>query len=388
MKSNLIIEKFQFENLLFLPYELRVPSNYLIYFEREQNLGLNKYIVDNLDLIRARIKSIDKIFIYMPSIGGDTKNLKTILEFYFPQLALNELGDNIIKIHKELRLKQITIEASDLIAEALSLNNFAPTPYDYCKLISLIGYSGSVSNGFIFFNGENQYVLSCSGQLNPNYDLLFQDLVAFIDSIKPDMSHLSICPPSIDYSEQLDEESKKIVYEIEENLINLKESGQLLLLIPVLKQVIEEQVKRINLSDISRIEINVQNRIWLPYFKKEVEMSYLTKSIYFLFLKHPEGINLKDLGDNRKELLTIYTSVSNQLDYEKMMKSVEDVCNLDTNAIYAHLSRIKSAYYKLMDKSYAKHYIISGFGEENRKVLISKNGIDWENPNPIDVYDL
>ena len=91
------------------------------------------------------------------------------------------------------------------------------------------------------------------------------------------------------------------------------------------------------------MEINDQNKILLPYFKKEVELSHLTKAIYFLFLKHPEGINLKELGKHKKELLTIYTSVSNQLDYDKMSRSIDDVIDVETKAIYTHLSRTKSA---------------------------------------------
>lgn len=70
--------------------------------------------------------------------------------------------------------------------------------------------------------------------------------------------------------------------------------------------------------------------------------------MYLLFLKHPQGIKLNELGNYKKELVSIYFSVSNQLDYDKMIKSVDDVINLETKAIYTHLSRIKSAYYKIM----------------------------------------
>jgi hypothetical protein len=127
------------------------------------------------------------------------------------------------------------------------------------------------------------------------------------------------------------------------------------------------------------MEINSQNKILLPYFKKEVELSHLTKSVYFLFLKHPEGINLKELSNYKKELLNIYTSVSNQLDYDKMAKSIDDVINIETKAIYTHLSRIKSAFYKIMDASFAKYYIVSGSGEEDRKVLFNAYDIAWNN---------
>jgi len=58
------------------------------------------------------------------------------------------------------------------------------------------------------------------------------------------------------------------------------------------------------------------------------------------------------------------------LDYDKMSKSIDDVINLETKAIYTHLSRIKSAFYKIMDASFAQYYIVSGSGENERKVLL------------------
>lgn len=156
----------------------------------------------------------------------------------------------------------------------------------------------------------------------------------------------------------------------------------------ILKDLLNKQSEKIDFKSISKMEIDYQNKIQLPYFKKEVELSHLTQSIHFLFLKHPEGINLKELSNSKKELLTIYTSVSNQLDYDKMAKSIDDVINLETKAIYTHLSRIKSAFYKIMDDSFARHYIISSSGEEDRKVLFNTFSITWNSYNSLDDFDL
>ena len=180
-------------------------------------------------------------------------------------------------------------------------------------------------------------------------------------------------------TEQLDDETKELVKDIENRLAELKDNGQLLFLIPILKEILNKQSEKVDFNSISKMEINYQNKIFLPYFKKEVELSHLTKSVYFLFLKHPEGINLKELGNYKKELLTIYTSVSNQLDYDKMAKSIDDVINLETKAIYTHLSRIKSAFYKIMDASFAKYYIVSGSGEDERMVIFNTKDIIWNN---------
>lgn len=194
--------------------------------------------------------------------------------------------------------------------------------------------------------------------------------------------------PAEELTEQLDDETKELVKDIENKLEELKDSGQLLFLIPILKDLLNKQSEKIDFKSISKMEINSQNKILLTYFKKEVELSHLTKSVYFLFLKHPEGINLKELGNYKKELLNIYTSVSNQLDYDKMTKSIDDVINIETKAIYTHLSRIKSAFYKIMDASFAQYYIVSGSGEEDRKVLFNTFSISWNNYNTLDDFDL
>jgi hypothetical protein len=216
-----------------------------------------------------------------------------------------------------------------------------------------------------------------------NYNLFFEEALLYL---KPEVEDFTLGDfmlgsflPMQELTEQLDEETKAFVKDIEDKLDELRDTGQLLFLIPILKDILNRQSEKIDFKGISKMEINYQNKILLPYFKKEVELSHLTKAIYFLFLKHPKGINLRELGNYKKELLTIYTSVSNQLDYDKMAKSIDDVIDIETKAIYTHLSRIKSAYYKIMDASFAKYYIVSGSGEEDRMVLFNTKDIIWNN---------
>lgn len=369
---NLIVDRFgaKFEDDIQSNFKLQF-KNYVIYFEKEEDLELNSYIRENYNRLQVSFAKAYKKFIYIPLITEEHLNLDEVIEYYYPQFSFYNLSNKI----------------NDKYIDQLS----KPLNIKYNDLLELIGYDGSINSGFIFLDYES-YAFGVSthftkNKVNNDYQPFFDDLIAYFYFIE-DGYCFCISNPIKDYSEQLDDETIKIINEIESKLSNLQQSGQLILLAPILKQILNEQVKKINLDDISRIEINLQNRIWLPFFKKEVEMSHLTKSIYFLFLKHPEGINLKDLENHKRELLNIYTSISNQLDYDKMKKSVYDVCCIETKAIYSHISRIKSAYYKLMDASYAKHYIISGYGEENRKVLFNNKAIDWDELNFIDNYDL
>jgi hypothetical protein len=367
-------------------YKLNIPYNYVIYFEQEQNKELSLYIRKNHEALKTKFASIDLNFIYLPLLTSSVKSIEKVIEYYFPQLNYYQIPEKISVRYTEKIMGQIAIKFQDDISLILEKQEDAITPIDSKELLNIIDYKGSIKSGLLFFNmrygviGVSDFFFSNSNQ---NYELFFEEVLLYLTSEKEDFAlgdnMIANFLPALELTEQLDDETKELVKNIEDKLEELKDSGQLLFLIPILKDLLNKQSEKIDFESISKMEINYQNKILLPYFKKEVELSHLTKSIYFLFLKHPEGINLKELSNYKKELLTIYTSVSNQLDYDKMSRSIDDVINVETKAIYTHLSRIKSAYYKIMDASFAKYYIVSGSGAEERKVLFNTNDIDWNN---------
>ena len=395
-KSNIIVEQSKLNIHTGFRYDFNIPNNYVIYFEKEQNKELSLYIRKNYEALKTKFASIDLNFIYLPLVMSSSKNIEEVIAFYFPQLNYYQIPNLASKEYSQKIIKQAVSIAADGIEEVLNKDNFIPSKIDSDELLNLLEYKGTINSGLLFFNipsgviGVSDFFSSNSNQ---NYELFFDDVLHYLEPENEDYSlsngdfsfDLSYLP---NYSDQLDEDAKEVIKDIENRLAELKDSGQLLFLIPILKDLLNKQSQTIDFYSISKIEIDYQNKIQLPYFKKEVEMSHLTKSIYFLFLKHSEGINLKELGNYKKELLTIYTSVSNQLDYDKMSKSIDDVINLETKAIYTHLSRIKSAYYKIMDASFAQNYIVSGSGEEDRKVLFNTFSISWNNYNTLDEFDL
>ena len=385
-QSNISVEKTSLQVQTGFGYKMDIPHNYVIYFEKEQNIPFNLYIRNNFDLIEDQFATLGLKFIYLPFLTQSIAEINTVLEYYLPSLSYIKVQDKLLSDYKEKIIGQMTKHTSSEIRSIILKEEFVPDSMDYSEVLALVNYQGSANSGLLCFDpitcviGESDFFRN--NQQNKDYALYFNDLIAYLKQLREeeeDFDYMPFCPlPVVDYTEQLDESAKEVVKTIEAKLSELKDSGQLLFLIPILKDLLEKQSQSIQLDAISRLEINCHNRILLPYFKKEVELSYLTKAVYFLFLKHPEGINLKELGNYQKELLSIYTSVSNQLDYDKMVKSVEDVVNLETKAIYTHLSRIKSAYYKIMDESFAKYYIVSGNGEEDRKVLFDTTSIVWD----------
>lgn len=126
--------------------------------------------------------------------------------------------------------------------------------------------------------------------------------------------------------------------------------------VPVLEQLRIEAAR----ATLSPLLITKDFRFILPnYGNKEVMLSPIHKSLYMLFLNHPEGIEFKNLIDYREELLAIYNEVGNRVGPDKMVETVNRLTNPLDNAINEKCSRIKAAFSDLMDEYQADYYIIN-----------------------------
>ena len=129
---------------------------------------------------------------------------------------------------------------------------------------------------------------------------------------------------------------------------------------------------------LSRMVIR-NNRIFLPdYNNLEIKMTPMMKAVYFLFLRHPEGIVFKELPDYRDELRMIYASVCRFDDKEKIEQSVTDVTDPMKNSINENTSRIKKAFVELFDENLAKNYFIVGEKGEAKKITLPRDLITWD----------
>jgi hypothetical protein len=130
---------------------------------------------------------------------------------------------------------------------------------------------------------------------------------------------------------------------------------------------------------LSRVMIN-NNRIYLPdYNNLEIKMTPMAKSVYFLFLRHPEGIAFKDLPDYRNELREIYHSVSRYDDKDRMEQSINDVTDPMKNTINENASRIRKAFVSQFDNSLAENYYITGGRGETKRITLPRQLVVWDN---------
>lgn len=131
-------------------------------------------------------------------------------------------------------------------------------------------------------------------------------------------------------------------------------------------------------KSLPRLTIDRRYRIYLGEEKTEVKMEPLVKSIYILFLNHPEGIKFKCLPDYRRELTEIYSKVRPWGLSDRAIRSIEDVTNPVLNSINEKCARIRKAFLNVLDDSTAEQYYIKGTRGGVKKVSLPRDSITWE----------
>lgn len=130
---------------------------------------------------------------------------------------------------------------------------------------------------------------------------------------------------------------------------------------------------------LSRLRITRSGRILLPgYNNLEIKMPPLVKAVYFLFLRHSEGIAFKALPDYRHELTTIYEHLTGRLNVEQVRQSVLDVTDPCKNSINEKCARIREAFLREFDDSMARYYYVTGDRACPKGIALDRTLVEWE----------
>ena len=98
-------------------------------------------------------------------------------------------------------------------------------------------------------------------------------------------------------------------------------------------------------THLSRLEVTLYNApLLLPDYDEELHLTAQVKALYVLFLLHPEGIRMKDIGDYKDEFKRLYFRFSNRSDMDKLRDSIERLFDLWTpNTMNVKKSQCSSA---------------------------------------------
>ena len=174
--------------------------------------------------------------------------------------------------------------------------------------------------------------------------------------------------PAAESECDLDPKTKALLDEIE--AIKVKYG----ITIEELEAVLSYRVK------LSHLRITRHKEIILDDFDhREVKMDALTKSIFLLYLKHPEGIRYKELCDHRSELEEIYLSISGRSDMDSIRKSIDDLTDpITSNSINEKVSRAKKAFRNVVDVRIARFYYIDGRQGAAKRIALDRSLVIWE----------
>ena len=159
---------------------------------------------------------------------------------------------------------------------------------------------------------------------------------------------------------------------------NIHEAKQLGIYEEVIREIlktlaIDSNVELNNELKISRLVIDSDYRIFLPdYGSMEIKMTTLPKSLFILFLWHPEGIILKQLSDYEPELMKIYQIISKRENLSDMTDSVKRICTPSDSSVNEKLSRIREAFVRNIFEKFAEYYYVTGGRGEKKQIKLDR----------------
>lgn len=338
-------------------------GNQVIYVEPKYNNAINDFILANYEQICSVMAELGYEFCYFPKISKKINNWR-FLNYYTPYKSP-------IKI--ELYIKGRKVE--DDIVDSCSMTPFLKRGFHINP--SLIMYSGDTSDyryyafrEFKISNVDNlQTFLSTFLQYinrpKEKREVREKDIIFFS---KTELAEE--CPEDEYADREFPKEIQKIMDDVRLEIEKLRVYG-------VNEMVLKSLLyPRVVLSDML---ITADGRIVLTdYNNIEIKMTPLVKAVYFLFLRHPEGILFKNLPDYREELLMIYKNLTGRISDEEILRSINDVTNPCKNSINEKCARIRESFVREFDDRLAEFYYITGERATAKKIRLSHKRITWE----------
>lgn len=347
------IEKLYLRTTLpFLP-----KNSEIIYIENEYDPYINQYIKDNLTELIDFFKYYGYHFCYLPAIFVD-KPIEEIVRYRNPDASDIDI-EKYKNINSDLLLPYLVKPQRGVIRPALiRFQGLSTSSFDNEIIDGIEAYK------FSYFEFESAGEFPMEQQFQWYYEHIHNDYVFYMKSLsKPDSDD-----DFADYN--FSEEAKVLVQEIMERVCLLRQEG--------ISQIVLDHILKPQ-NKLSRLYITKDYHLFLPdYNNMEIVMTPLPKAVFFLFLKHPEGIVFKDLCDYRKELLKIYKKITRSFSYEKIKKSISDVTNPTKNSINEKCARIREAFVSHFDEYLAQNYFVTGKRSMAKKIILDRELVEWE----------
>lgn len=380
-------------------YKPRIPSPRIIlqpndilnnevvfYYESSYNENVNKYISENYLSINEKLANKGMRLLYFP------KN----------QIGINKQASQEVLDYVKYKFPQL-FNGSKEANDALLTEIFSQTQSEhfYSDIAAVLGIPDNINSCFIHcvdmeteMNHERKYQYSYHQFTDFDIATIEKEINHYIHlvAIPREQVFFSLAAPDPNdpdetfYSEgsQINDDLKNAIKKLtrinDEKLI----IDTLVFLIKKLNKTQPQLCAHLNetlfkkitnqTNELSRIQIDEHYRIiLLDYDNLEIQMTPLQKTLYFFFLKNEDGVKLKELSAHRAELIEIYGKVGNRLDLDQVKKSINDLTDATSNSVNEKCSKIKEAFLSKIDDAVAKHYYITGYRSQNKKIILDRS---------------
>ena len=376
----------------FLGYEEIVTPGFLRFVEKRTFGQEYEYIYEyiqldlssDINLEKQVTHSIEKLFESIPSLDTSSRSCHSDSggsDGFYPSLfgdyedddyiPENKTKDNDFKGDESLKARKKDREILEEKMSQRDSDSFTKSK-TYSKIRKIFDESFWLDeDATVCKKAKEDLTISPSStkivfEKNPEYEKpvnqLFDSSTKLIEEEYHDVRKCAI--------EKMPYESE-LIARIREDIMTVKVMGFLDLLIKEVGPTLFEDKEEIHKE--SRLIMDDYYRIFLPDFNNmEIDMHPLPKALFILFLRHPEGILLKDIHDYKKELLKIYNSITNKGDLDDIEESIDRICDPSDGSIHEKISRIKEAFIKNMSIDTAKNYIVTGERGKIKKILLSR----------------
>ena len=128
-----------------------------------------------------------------------------------------------------------------------------------------------------------------------------------------------------------------------------------------------------------RILITKDYRILLPdRFNTEIRLQPLVKTVFLLFLRHPEGIRFGDLPDYRAEMTDLYKSITRRSDPEQLRASLDRLTTPGDNAIHEKAAKLAAALARYFRPQELPAYTLTGKAGTPKRIRLDRSLVEWE----------
>ncbi len=132
-------------------------------------------------------------------------------------------------------------------------------------------------------------------------------------------------------------------------------------------------------KELSQIHVPMHGYISFPEFGTSVvRLNPLEKTLYLLFLAHPEGIALTHLVDHKDKLIKIYSELNVSGMLAQIHHRINDLVDVNTGSASQKIANIKRKFINSLGRKLAKAYYIEGPNGAPKKILLDRAMVTYK----------